>query len=135
MKDDLPLGTGEWVRRQIERLGLGDHLRVVAMPGDRSQIDAFLPDGSLIQLSEETFFKRDPSFWAIGAHELGHALTYRRSLLVGAVLKTARGLSQLATSAGAAFLLANVLYGSPLVGGIALALLLLGLGLTLLVVA
>jgi len=72
--DDLPLTAGEWLKREIGRLGLTGWLSQIVTDGEaKASIDAYHPEHGVIQLTADTHFKRDPMHWAIAAHELGHA--------------------------------------------------------------
>jgi Zn-dependent membrane protease YugP len=68
---ELPLTTGEWTRAMAERLGLD--VEVGPTPVGSAGMDAYFPSARYVALKDSTFHRRDPSFWAIGAHELGHA--------------------------------------------------------------
>jgi Zn-dependent membrane protease YugP len=70
--DLLPETAGRWLERQIVALGL----RVRSIVTDsraRRSTNAFHPEERTIMLTEEVYFKRDPVYWAVAAHELGHA--------------------------------------------------------------
>lgn len=71
--DDLPMTAGEWLAAELTNYGLGERIRVVVTNHITSSRDAFHVQRGVIQLTEETNFKRDPAYWAIAAHELGHA--------------------------------------------------------------
>lgn len=71
--DDLPMTAGEWLAAELKLYGLVERIRVVVTNHVTSSQDAFHVQRGVIQLTEETNFKRDPVFWAIAAHELGHA--------------------------------------------------------------
>ncbi len=119
--DDLPQYTGEWVRSRIDGYGLSDRLRVTTWPeGIVSSGDCYLPDANLIVLTPRTFFKNDPTFWAAGAHELGHALIRERATLLAGLLRAARKIHELVTGLARSFLLVNVLYGYAVLGQVGL---------------
>lgn len=121
LPDDMPLGSGEWLLAEIARRKLA--LRVVVDPRSGDEGDSFYPAAKTLVLSREVYGKRDPSFWAVAAHELGHALVYTRSPFLRALFFSARvGVSTL-PQAGALLLLGNVLYGFPLIDAAAFALL------------
>jgi Zn-dependent membrane protease YugP len=71
--DDLPQTAGEWLKAKLVALGLSDRVRVVVTSEEKHSRDRFHVRRGVIQLTEETYFKRDPAFWATAAHELGHA--------------------------------------------------------------
>lgn len=124
--DDLPESAGEWVGGQLRRLGLAGEIAVSPVPHQGGG-DAYFPGARLIGLGTDTYFKHDPTFWAIGAHELGHALTYRwRALAV--VFVAARVWAAGCIGLGTSLILANVLYGSPEVSQLARTAWLAGIG-------
>jgi len=71
--DDLPMTAGEWLADELRLYGLAERIRIVVTNHVTSSQDAFHVQRGVIQLTEETNFKRDPVYWAIAAHELGHA--------------------------------------------------------------
>ena len=44
------------------------------IPIDEAGADSYHPRAHVILLGKDTYYKNDASFWAVGAHELGHAL-------------------------------------------------------------
>ncbi len=121
LPDDMPLGAGEWLVAEIARRGLA--LKVVVDPHSGDEGDSFYPAAKTLVLSREVYGKRDASFWAVAAHELGHALVYTRSNFLRALFFTARvGVSAL-PQAGILLLLGNVLYGFPPIDHVAFSLL------------
>jgi Zn-dependent membrane protease YugP len=71
--DDLPQTAGEWLKSKLVALGLSERVRVVVTSEEKHSRDRFHVKRGVIQLTDETYFKRDPAFWATAAHELGHA--------------------------------------------------------------
>lgn len=71
--DDLPVTAGQWLATKIEQLGLSDRVKVRVTSHAAHARNAFHIARGVIQLTEETSCKHDPTFWAIAAHELGHA--------------------------------------------------------------
>jgi Zn-dependent membrane protease YugP len=106
--DDLPIDAGTWAAQQAARTGLA--VDVVAGGGEGS----YDPLRRIVVLSPETFQKRDPSFWAIAAHELGHAQLHRRApgcyWLLAAVRVGGAALGSLST----AFLIGTLVCGVAL---------------------
>ncbi len=123
--DDLPETTGHWVRQRIQNDEALHGLRVVVTYGSAA-IDYFWPSAKLIHLSTSTFFKRDPSYWAVGAHEIGHARLHG-SLVAGGILLTGFGLASRAIGIAVVFLLTNTLFGTPALTSAAYHLLIIGL--------
>jgi Zn-dependent membrane protease YugP len=109
--DDLPLGTGQWVQQKLGELGAID-VQVVAAKG-KDGVDAFFPSANVITLSEETYAKNDPSYWAVGAHELGHAMAYRGSRLFTVIERAARLLRDGLVGLAATMMFANMWYRLP----------------------
>src|SRR5688572_212118 len=96
--DDLPIRTGQWVQEHIAILGM-PLVRVLALPKDRGG-DCYSPDRRLILLERKTYLKRDPTYWAIGAHELSHAYLHWQAPLLASLLHAARiGARRLSTVA------------------------------------
>jgi Zn-dependent membrane protease YugP len=116
--DDLPLTTGQWTQARLAALGAGDVsvLEATARTGD---VDAYMPSARVILLTKETYAKNDPSFWAVGAHEIGHALAYRGSAAFAAVQRTARLLRDAFINAAGIMMLANMWYRLPQVTTVA----------------
>ncbi len=129
--DDLPQFTGEWVRSQIAARGLSDRLSVVVWPdAGKHAVDCYAPNEGLILLSDRTFFKNDPTFWAAGAHELGHALIRERAAGFAALLHAAMRAHGLVVGLASSFLFVNILYGYPGLGEIGLWLMWASVGLS-----
>jgi Zn-dependent membrane protease YugP len=74
--------------------------------------DVFLPRANAIILGQRTFYKSDPSFWAVAAHELGHVVIRHRLPVLGRLLSFARIGGGLFAASGLLLLLVNILYGS-----------------------
>ncbi len=109
--DTLPLTAGSWLRETIDRMGLAK-LQVLVHPSKKTGVDAFAPSAGTIVLSQLTYCKSDPSFWAIAAHELGHAIVHRSTWLVGAIFALARRGSTTLLGLAGTFALANILFRS-----------------------
>ena len=104
--DDLPLTAGEWLEHQLRARGLDGRLRVVT---SEARTNGYAPWERVIHLSETTYFKRDPLYWAIAAHELGHArfeLDHPRA----ARAVRAKWPRKLATAVGFGLLFGNILF-------------------------
>jgi Zn-dependent membrane protease YugP len=123
--DTLPLTAGAWLQRELERLGLTTRISVIATSDRAKQgsSDRFHPLAKLIQLDQDTYFKRDPVYWAIAAHELGHARTELASPLLARVFVVARFVTHVLVAGGLALMFGNVLYALPHVTEVARALL------------
>jgi Zn-dependent membrane protease YugP len=132
--DDLPLTAGEWLQREIHRLGLGGRLsHIVTDAAGMASLDAYHPEHGVIQLTADTHFKRDPMHWAIAAHELGHA-RFKVALpvfgrFIVAMVYVKRGLVAVAL----ALVFGNALFALPHVTDLALHLFQAALALQLLV--
>lgn len=107
--DDLPLSTGQWVAARLTTLGVHD-VSVVEASGEHRGIDAYLPSARSILLSKDTYAKNDPSAWAVGAHEIGHALAYRRSATFTLLGRSARLLRASLVGVAATMMFANMWY-------------------------
>jgi Zn-dependent membrane protease YugP len=119
-EDDLPQTAGEWLS---ERLAMVDALAIVtddASPGTRN---AYHVKHGVIQLTHEAYFKPDPVYWAIAAHELGHAHIHHRHPLAAWILTQARSLANVLAWLGVGLAMGNALYALPGVTDLAFALL------------
>lgn len=116
--DDLPLTAGEWVNARALDLGLGG-LTVLAAPEKSGVGDAYFPSANTIVLSGSTYAKNDVSFWAIGAHELGHAIVHRGSWLWSAITRLARLERGSVVAVGSMLMVANMWYRLPVVADVA----------------
>ena len=108
LADDLPQTAGDWLRDRAAVHGL----RVI-VTDDASQRDAFHPDRRVIHLTPTTHFKSDAVFWAIAAHELGHARFHAEHPLLGTLSRVAMWLKTLFLHLGAGIAIGNVLYARP----------------------
>ncbi|CAN5438362.1 hypothetical protein BH09MYX1_BH09MYX1_16190 [soil metagenome] len=108
LPDDLPLGAGPWLESEIALRGLD--LRVVVDPLAADEADSFIPDVDVIILSREVYRKRDASFCAVAAHELGHAVVYRSSSALRTIFTGARFLARVGAAVAMTLLVANVFY-------------------------
>ena len=124
--DDLPIGAGAWLEEYNAEHYVG--LRVYAGAPGTSHVDAYVPSANVITLSREVYVKNDPSFWAVAAHELGHALVYRSTPLVSVPLQLGRVVIVSATSLATVLIFANVLYARRDLDAIAFSLLYTSLG-------
>lgn len=124
--DDLPIGAGAWLREYEAEHCLG--LRVYAGAPGSSHVDAYVPSAHVITLSRDVYVKKDPSFWAVAAHELGHAIVYRSTPLLYVPLQLGRVVLASATSLATVLIFANVLYARRDLDAMAFALLYASLG-------
>ena len=124
--DDLPIGAGAWLQEIAGEHCVG--LRIYAgAPGTR-YVDSYIPSSHVITLSRDVYVKKDPSYWAAAAHELGHAIVYRSSPLVYVPLQLGRFVLAGATSIATVLIFANVLYARADLDAIAFSLLYASLG-------
>lgn len=115
--DNMEVGAGQWLRDTIAKRGLD--VRVFVDVSNESDIDAFFPSARVVRMSREVYFKKDPSFWAVAAHELGHALIRKKSRLLAVLFTSCRFGGETAFNVGSALILANILYGIPSVNAFA----------------
>jgi len=121
--DDMPLTAGEWLAKEIARLGLQGRVRTVVTDDDaKLSLDAYHPFQGVIQLSAETHFKRDPMHWAIAAHELGHARFHINWPWLGRVTIAALFIKRTLIATAVALLMGNVVFALPHVTDISLVL-------------
>lgn len=116
--DHLPMGGGDWLRAQLP-----EGVRLFVASHGNAHADAFIPSANVIMLSRDVYKKHDASFWAVAAHELGHALVYRASRVVHAILLLGRVTVSVGTIFGSSLIFANVLYARPEVNAVAFSLL------------
>ena len=129
--DDLPMEAGEWLMAEVEHRSLD--IEVLVSPTKTADVDAFLPSAKTIVLSQETYCKNDPSFWAVAAHELGHALVYRRLGIGRVVFSAARIVGKACVSVATSLIFANILFASHDINRMAFALLSAGVAMWALV--
>jgi Zn-dependent membrane protease YugP len=110
--DELPETAGEWLNRRIIADGLGSAPRTLVQSKDRTR-NAYFEDEHVIVLSDETFFKRDPAYWAVAAHELGHAEVRARHRVRAALYRGAHLPKWALSTFGVALVIGNILYGVP----------------------
>lgn len=103
--DHLPIGGGEWLRDRAELEGV----RVLIGPRNHDT-GSYIPSSNTIVISPDVDEKRDASFWATAAHELGHALFYRSSIVIRFVFMLGRVVSMAGATVGTFLVFANVLY-------------------------
>jgi Zn-dependent membrane protease YugP len=121
--DDMPLTAGEWLAREIGRLGLQWRVRTVVTDDDaKLSLDAYHPFQGVIQLSAETHFKRDPMHWAIAAHELGHARFHITWPRLGRVTIAALFIKRTLIATAVALVIGNVAFAQPHITDVALVL-------------
>lgn len=126
--DTLPETAGQWLERKLAALELGVQAIVT---NDRSKLslDAFHPAERTIQLTEDVYFKRDPAYWAIAAHELGHARFRLGRPRLSSAFDWCRRIEWVLVSVGLALGLGNMLYGLAHVTDAAFVILAVALGL------
>lgn len=118
--DELPQTAGEWLEDRLAENGLSGEVRAVAVDGNGIlSIDGYLPREGVIQLTAETYFKKDPIYWGIAGHELGHALFRRRHRVLDAISSVAGWVKWALATFGLAAIVGNVLYGLPQVTSVA----------------
>jgi Zn-dependent membrane protease YugP len=111
--DHLPMGGGEWLREYAPR-----DLRIIIGPRDHDT-GLYIPSSDTIVISPDVDEKRDASYWATAAHELGHALFYRSTILVHIVFMTGRVVATAGPIVGTFLVFANVLYARPDINALA----------------
>jgi Zn-dependent membrane protease YugP len=109
--DDLPYTAGEWLAREIDRLGLEGRVRAIVSDGVRR--NAFHARSSVIQLHADTHFKRDAVQWATAAHELGHAQFWLRYPRLAGWLHRGEIACYVLAIAGAGIAIGNALFALP----------------------
>jgi Zn-dependent membrane protease YugP len=114
--DDLPMTAGEWLERRVRAMQLG----VSAVVTDQ-HADAYRWTDKLIHLRDTTHFKADPIYWAIAAHELGHARNRTLTPVLGNLRNLCHGMSAPLIALGIASLVGYVLYAIPLASHLAFA--------------
>ena len=120
LPDDLPLGAGNWLKAEIEKRGMT--LRVLVEPKGEDHIDAYYPTAKTVILSRRVYEKRDASYWAVAAHELGHAMAYQKTPILGLLFWFARVLSGFCARLAVALTLGNILYARSELSNLALSL-------------
>ncbi len=110
IEDDLPQTAGQWVGERLAMLGT--HAIVTDDEAPTSS-NAYYTHVNLIQLTHEAHFKADPVYWAVAAHELGHAHLHQRHRFASYLLAVARRLKQMITGVGLGMAIGNVLYALP----------------------
>lgn len=109
--DDLPLSAGQLAAELAKRLNLG--IDVLAAVSQKQGTDVFWMSGRTILLSTETYVKRDPTAWAIAAHEIGHAVTHGYSWILARIMESSRALYAAGRLVAAIALLGNLAFASP----------------------
>lgn len=109
LPDDLPQTAGDWLRDRAVVHGL----RVVVTDDDQHQTDGYHPEYRVIFLRLVTHFKSDPVYWAIAAHELGHARIHAEHPLFGALSRLSMWMKQLFLFIGGTIAFGNLLYARP----------------------
>lgn len=120
--DHLPIGGGEWLREYAPR-----DIRILIGPREHDT-GSYIPSSNTIVISPDVNEKKDASYWATAAHELGHALFYRSTFLVHAVFMTGRVVAMAGPIVGTFLVFANVLYAREDINAIAFHCLEAGLG-------
>lgn len=108
LPDDLPQTAGDWLRDRAVVHGL----RVV-VTDDEHQSDGFHPEHRVIFLGAVTHFKSDPVYWAIAAHELGHARIHAEYPLLAALSRVSMWMKPVFLFLGSTIAIGNVLYARP----------------------
>ncbi len=123
--DDLPESTGAFTRRCAARQWGDRAPEVLYLPEDhaltkehRGFTGAYY--APYVLLTRKTFFKCDPSYWAVGAHELGHALMHRRVAWLWNAAAVLRALTPQVSTLALTLLLSNIVLGSMTVMNVAL---------------
>ncbi|HEV7554584.1 MAG TPA: zinc metallopeptidase [Kofleriaceae bacterium] len=127
--DDLPLGAGAWIEGEAARLGYRD-LRVIVT--ERST-NFFAPKRRIIHLDRDTYWKRDPLYWATAAHELGHARFAYEHPLASPLVDAIGVMRTILATFGLGLAFGNVMVAQPLIGNVAWSCLVVAFALRLLV--
>jgi Zn-dependent membrane protease YugP len=107
--DDLPITAGEWLREQLASISsVGGIVTDID-----SSTDAYHTTDRIIELTDKTYFKSDPVFWAVAAHELGHAVFRRRHRWVDGVSIATMSVGRISSSLAMGLLAAFFLYANP----------------------
>ena len=123
--DDLPQTAGAWIQQQIERLGY-HWLRVIVTEHSRSW---FAPKSKVIHLAADTYYKRDPLYWAVAAHELGHARFAFRHPVAARLINAMGVMSKFLATFGFGLAFGNVMVAVPMIDHLAFACLVVALAL------
>lgn len=123
--EELPLTTGEWVSQALDAQGL-DHVKVGPTDPLLSGVEGYIPSVGYLALQPATYRRRDPVQWAMGAHELGHALHLQQPAL-RALFLTGNAVSRGAGRLVSAGLVTAVLVGGPVATTLAFVALLVAL--------
>lgn len=105
--DTLPQTTARWIADRLVEIGLDKDVRVSEAPWG---FNSFVPLSGVVLLDRLTHEKNDPFFWAVGAHELGHAWLHRRVPLLGGLLMLGRSVQAQAGALARAVLFAGILF-------------------------
>src|SRR5262249_31790761 len=116
--DDLPSSAGELAVDLVRREGLA--VEGLAHPKDGPGPDLFAPRAAAVVLSSRTHAKRDPTCWAVAAHEVGHARVYTGRPTLAGVLTLARQTATAVRPLCGMFLLAEVVLSAPEVAALSL---------------
>ena len=112
--DDLEHIAGTWLSHEIMRQGLRGYVRQIVTDNDaKLSRDMFHPLASVIQLEAETHFKRDPMYWAVAAHELGHARVHQNFPILARLTIVALYVKHVLLALAAALVLGNVMFALP----------------------
>jgi Zn-dependent membrane protease YugP len=126
--DDMDVHSGHWLEKRLRELGLAHDVEVSGAAEEFFRVvDAYDPSREIVFLSDVTYHKNDPTFWAIAAHELGHVLVHRPRKAWSFINMKSRFLFRQAMAVLPFWLLANTLYGSELGNSMILGLLVVGL--------
>lgn len=125
LPDDLPLTAGAWLQERLRVL----HSPYTAIVSTKTS-DQCDPSQRLIVLRADTYFKADPVYWAIAAHELGHARAHTERSRWTRFVRATQILRGHLLAAGAGFALGGVLYDLALARDLALYAFAAGVGAT-----
>jgi Zn-dependent membrane protease YugP len=108
--DTLPQTAGQWLDAELAAIGLAS--RVTAIPADKS-LNAYFIAAHTIVLDKQTYFKRDPVYWAIAAHELGHAQFKVTRPKLAVAFELGDRIKGALTTLGLGLALGNMLFALP----------------------
>lgn len=110
--DVLDEHAGYWLKARVAAAGLADEVEVGKTKDlVLSGLDAYLPLRDKILLGDKTYDKQDPTYWAIAAHELGHAIDFRARPLLRPLSLVSRVTSKQFVFWANAVLFGNILFG------------------------
>lgn len=111
-QDVLDEHAGYWIKGRVAAAGLADEVEVgkTKEPFLRG-LDAYWPLHHAILLGDKTYDRQHPTYWAVAAHELGHAIDFRARPLLLPLSIGSRATYRLFVFWANSVLLGNILFG------------------------